>query len=436
MASRWGVLAALLAVAGGAPAQEPPPPLPLRAGAAVVGIAVPEAAPLAGYARRGPGNRHRGQLAPVEARALVVAGAGGRPRVGLVVLDLLIVTPALRDAIRARALPLELDGVIVAATHTHSGPGGYAASRIAEAMILGWHAPAVERAVATAAGSALEYAARALAPATLGVAVASSGTLAHNRRRAGGPIDPSLPVLRIDGASGVTIATLFSLAAHPTALGPENAALSPDYPGAARDTVEARRGGIALFVAGPLGDQAPGVAIDAATPADPGVEPRNARELGERLGALVAETADFAAPSATAAVAFAEARFEPPPLDVREACVGWVFGPLLHAAARATLPGETVLAAARLGGLRLLASPYELGVEVAARIRAQAPGPLMVVAHANDWLGYLLEPADFARGGYESCLAFHGDGAAQPFADASARLLASLESPPATAGGP
>ena len=40
-------------------------------GAAVVPIEVPEGAPLAGYSGRGPGNHHQGQLAPVEARALV-----------------------------------------------------------------------------------------------------------------------------------------------------------------------------------------------------------------------------------------------------------------------------------------------------------------------------------------------------------------------------
>ena len=55
-----------------------------------------------------------------------------------------------------------------------------------------------------------------------------------------------------------------------------------------------------------------------------------------------------------------------------------------------TFPRQSVLAAARSGGLRLLASPYELGVEVAARIRSRVPGPLMLIAHANDWLGYLL----------------------------------------------
>ena len=416
-----------LVLAGGAAAQDEAVPLPLRAGAAVVKIATPEGAPLAGYADRGPGNRHDGELAPVEARALVVAGAGGRPRVALVALDILIVTPALRQAVRERAAPLELDGLIVAATHTHSGPGGYAESRIAESVLMGWYDAAVLRALTAAAGTALEYATRALAPAALGVAIASSPSLAENRRHPGGPTDPSLPVLRVDGASGTAIATLFSLAAHPTVLGPGNAHLSPDYPGAARERVEAQRGGVALFVAGPLGDQQPGVPTPAAGQEDPAAQQRSARELGERLGRLVAEAAELASPAEDAPVAFAESGYQPPPIDVRGACAGWVFAPLLHAAARITISGETVLAAARLGGLRLLASPYELGVEVAARIRSQTPGPLMLVAHANDWLGYLLEPSDFASGGYESCLAFHGDDAALPFADAAVQLL---EKPP------
>ena len=132
MALRLAAGALALALTSSAAAQDGPVSLPLRAGAAVVKIATPEGAPLAGYGKRGPSNRHEGELAPVEARALVIAGAGGRPRVGLVALDVLIVSPALRQAIRERAAPLELDGLIVAATHTHSGPGGYVEARIAE----------------------------------------------------------------------------------------------------------------------------------------------------------------------------------------------------------------------------------------------------------------------------------------------------------------
>ena len=423
MALRLAAVALVLILTSPAAAQEAPLPLPLRAGAAVVKIATPEGAPLAGYADRGPGNHHQGEIAPVEARALVVAGVGGRPRIAIVALDILIVTPALRQAIRERAAPLELDGLLVTATHTHSGPGGYVDSKLAESALMGWYDVAMLHALRAAAGTALEFATRALAPAALGVAIASSPSLAENRRHPGGPTDPSIPVLRVDGASGTAIATLFSLAAHPTVLGPDNARLSPDYPGAARELVDARRGGVALFLAGPLGDQKPRVATPAAGPMDPAAQQRSARELGERLGTLVVEAAELASPAPDAPVGFAEVRFEPPPLDVREACAGWVFAPLFYLAARSTIPSETVLAAARLGGLRLLASPYELGVEVAARIRSRVPGPLMLVAHANDWLGYLLEPPDFAAGGYESCLAFHGDDAALPFAEAAVQIL-------------
>jgi hypothetical protein len=162
---------------------------------------------------------------------------------------------------------------------------------------------------------------------------------------------------------------------------------------------------------------APGSPVDAAA------QQREARALGERLGALVVEAAALASPADDAPVAFVEVAYRPPAIDVRAACAGYLFAPFYYVVARQTLPSESVLAAARLGGLRLLASPYELGVEVAARIRQHVPGPLMLVAHANDWLGYLLEPADFAAGGYESCLAFHGEDAAVSFAERAVQLL-------------
>jgi hypothetical protein len=55
-------------------------------------------------------------------------------------------------------------------------------------------------------------------------------------------------------------------------------------------------------------------------------------------------------------------------------------------------------------------------VEVAADVSAAAgAGPVLVAAHAGDWLGYLLQPADYARGGYEPCLAYHGRDLAPRF---------------------
>jgi hypothetical protein len=232
-----------------------------------------------------------------------------------------------------------------------------------------------------------------------------------------------VPVLRVDTTSGAPIATLFALAAHPTALSARNDRLSADYPGPARALVEARRGGVAVFLAGPLGDQEPAVAPGD----DPEQQAREAAALGERLAQAVMEAAEIAAPRADARLALRVRTLRLPPVAVRARCGGYVLAPLLHLAAADTLPHRAPLAALRLGPLDLLASPFELGVEVAEQIRSRHAGPLLVAAHANDWLGYLLEPEDFDRGGYETCLSFFGRDAAKGFVDAAASVLNELD---------
>jgi hypothetical protein len=417
------------ASASSAPAAEPEPADPavgLRAGAAAVALELPEGVPLAGYGARGPWNASRGQTAPVEARALVLEALPNGPRLGLVALDVLIVTPALRAGAARRAEALGLDALVVAATHTHTGPGGYVDAWLPELAVMGFHTKGVAEALEQAAGAALAGAVRSLAPAALGTAIASSSALSRNRRREDGPIDASIPVLRVDAADGGAIATLFALAAHPTVLSPDDAELSPDYPGAARAAVEARRGGVAIFVAGPLGDQAPRLPGGEGWPDAAAARLRDVQELGGRLGALVAETAAAAEPRGADALAYAEVRFRLPPVAVRPVCAAFLLAPLLRAAARDALPREATLAALRAGPLLLLASPFELGVEVAGAIRERVQGPVLVAAHANDWLGYLLAPGDYDRGGYETCLSFYGRDLAPVLVAAAVEALRAL----------
>jgi hypothetical protein len=417
------VLCALLSAAATAAAE----PATLRAGAAAVEIAAPAGVPLAGYGARGPGNRSEGVLEPVSARALVLADPDGA-RVAVVVVDALIVTPDLRRAVAAGAADLELDGLVVAATHTHAGPGAYKDDRVTELAILGWYRPESREALIEAALSALHRAADRMRPAGLAAGLAQAEDLARNRRHEGGPQDPRVPVLRVDGADGAPIATLFALAAHPTVLSPSNLRMSPDYPGAARRRVEARRGGVALFLAGPLGDQKPHFPGEPRWPDDVARQVETARLLGEALGDRVLRAARGARLDPAARVTAVQRTLPLPPVDVRASCVGYVGAPLLHVIARRFLPESTPLVALRLGELRLLASPFELGVEVAAAIRAGSlrPGPLLIAAHANDWLGYLLMPEDWDRGGYEPCLAYHGRDMAPGFIDAAVELLAEL----------
>ncbi len=390
-------------------------------------ITAPLGTPLAGYGARGPGNASRGVLEPVSARALVLEQDGG-PRVALVVLDALIVTRDLRDALASAARAHDIDTLVVAATHTHSGPGGYLDKGVAELAILGWYREESRAALLRAASAALATATRSLAPATLAVAQADGDALARNRRRAEGPRDPLVPVLGVDRSDGTPIATLFSLAAHPTVFSPANLRLSPDYPGAARRRVETLRGGLAIFLAGPLGDQKPHFADEPEWPEDLDRQARTATLIGEALGEAVASALEGAPRAADAPVHAVTREWSLPPVDVRASCAYWIGAPVLHWIARDFLPEVTPLVALRLGGLRLFASPLELGVEVAdaLRRRARGDGTLLIAAHANDWLGYLLMPEDWDRGGYEPCLAYHGRELAPRFVEEAGDVLDAL----------
>jgi hypothetical protein len=401
----------------------------LRAGAASVPFALPEAVPLAGFGNRGPGHHAVGQLAPVGARALVVEK--GELRVGIVALDVLIVWPSLREAIEAQVADLELESLLVAATHTHSGPGGYVDHWLAEAGIMGWYQPEVHEALVAAADRALRTAREQAAPARLGSRQTLIPGLTRNRRRAAGPSDSTVPVLRVDGLDGETIATVFSLSAHPTTLSADNLALSPEYPGVARARVEALRGGTALFLAGALGDQAPALPGDVLWTDDTSLtlaeQIASSARLGERLGDLVAGAAGTIPLEADPVLARHSARWPLPPVDVRASCVGYVLGPVLHSSARRTFAKESQLDALRLGDLLILGSPFELSVEVAEAIRAQVHGPLLIAAHTHAWLGYLVAQDDWSRGGYETCLSFHGGDLAPLFVEQAVSTLAPLD---------
>jgi hypothetical protein len=72
-------------------------------------------------------------------------------------------------------------------------------------------------------------------------------------------VDRTVTVGRITARSGALIGVLMHTACHPTTLAWRNALLSPDYPGAARTTVEEAMGSPSMFLNGAAGDQGPAV---------------------------------------------------------------------------------------------------------------------------------------------------------------------------------
>jgi len=100
------------------------------------------------------------------------------------------------------------------------------------------------------------------------------------------PIDDSVGVVRIDDMEGDPLAILFSYGCHPVSVGPRCHLGSSDFPGAAREIVEAVLGGTAMFLQGCGGNVNPkwGIGYE--------VDCRDAKDrLGSILGGEVLKVA-------------------------------------------------------------------------------------------------------------------------------------------------
>jgi neutral ceramidase len=113
---------------------------PLTAGAAAVALAAPPGTPMGGYPRL----RFASQGVRDEpmARAIVLSETG--LAVAIASVDILLVPAALRAKVEARLGDLKLDVLLVGATHTHAGPGGYWKDALGERFGTGPHDPAWE----------------------------------------------------------------------------------------------------------------------------------------------------------------------------------------------------------------------------------------------------------------------------------------------------
>ncbi len=237
------------------------------AGAAARDITPEPGLAMAGYsAREGVS---AGTRDPLQAKAIVFGD--GKQRVALVQIDW-IGPPGteLRDEI-AREVKTRagVDCVLVVSTHTHSGPAtprGLSAEKLnALPHVAGMKKGVIE---------AVVDAAQRAAPARVAV---GRGTcrIAHNRRavRPDGsvhmlwanmeriptaPVDPEVGVIRIESADGsAVIATVVCFACHPVVFGEDHMNYSAGYVGEMARNVEARQGGLCIFLQGAAGDLNP-----------------------------------------------------------------------------------------------------------------------------------------------------------------------------------
>jgi neutral ceramidase len=360
---------------------------PLSAGAASVDFTLPPNVPIAGFARlsyEAIGVRDR-----VGVRAVVVEAQGCR--VAIVSAELLLVPAALEEAVQARLSDLPLDGLVLAATHTHAGPGGYWQDLAFETFGTGPYDPAVRDAVARAIAAAIRQAASAEVPARLSVARGRAEKLARNRN--GGPKDARLVVLRLDRTDQTPVAELAFFPAHPTTLGMGNRALSGDWGG---PFLSVRSHGVRLLFQGASGDQS------IALPTDGIVTPElYAAALSTEVDRLVFGPAD-----PQPAIAYARAQVALP------AVVPGGAPRLLERAARNVaanlLPPQADVAALRLGPVLVVAVPGEPTAAVGAQLRDRAGTGAEILSLANGYVGYVESPAVMQERGGETKRTYFG----------------------------
>ena len=205
---------------------------------------------------------------PLGAGALVLRpeDATAGPPVAFVRVDLVTSDRALNAAVATAVADLGFrpEGVLLAATHTHSGPGGYSGVPLSAVIGTDHFDPAVFDAVRDACVKAIRAAHAAARPARMGLVrardrdAAGVRVLVGNRRQSDAQrIDDRVYALRVDEREGsATIAVLLNYAVHPTLLRRRHLGFHRDIAGALEDALRTVVGGTpeVLYVNGAVGD--------------------------------------------------------------------------------------------------------------------------------------------------------------------------------------
>lgn len=250
------------------------------AGVSVVDATPPLGVPLGGYGggeRRlsfpdlDPFNFHtffapsEGILDPIFAKALVLSD--GLNKVAILTLDGIATVDELVELIHQKALAmgstLQKENLLVAASHTHSGPGAITGLTFWELIAMDLLVKSVRDGFAEKCAQALVEAEMKLLPARFGPGSGNLPGVTKNRRADDSPyltsdmVDEEVGVIRIDHADGTPMALVWNFAIHGTAWKSDNLKYSSDIMGAASTIIEEVLGIPSLFANGAEGDIAP-----------------------------------------------------------------------------------------------------------------------------------------------------------------------------------
>ncbi|MCE5321974.1 neutral/alkaline non-lysosomal ceramidase N-terminal domain-containing protein [bacterium] len=351
---------------------------------------------------------------------------------------------------------ISLDRVVIAATHSHSGP---AALGIFQEMEERY----VDDLILLIAGSVARAKAN-IRPALVSCCSGREETISHYRRftdadgkivmfweqdpaegkiHALGEPDPEVGVMKIiDPETNKPICVLFNHAGHPNVMSGDNYMISGDYTGAAARIVSERLGCEALFVNGAQGS----VDMDNWRFRDwAAVE-----LLGSRLAEAVIAACDNSDSAAHTKMRFTKTNYTLPRRKVTDQEIAWADEVLKQTsgqfAAAADGVGDDYKAAFckkiralqnqdidveqvafSIGDTAYISFPGELFTEVGLRIKSRSPfRHTYIIGLANGYVGYVPTREAISQGGYEVETRHVDEKAALAIEDISVKLLNEL----------
>lgn len=405
-----------------------------NAGVATVDITPAESLWMAGFAARKQPSQ--GTALPLQAKALALQ-CEGQPAAVLVTCDLLGLTARITDRVAAavqRRHPVRRAGLLFNASHTHCGPVvdeqlsvAYDISPPQWAAIDAYTRKLEERLTAVI-GDAMAR----LGPARVSFARGEAPFAANRRVRftPDGPVDRSVPVLRVDRAGGGPLAIVFGYACHNTTLPPTFVQYHGDYAGVAQAELERRhRGAAALFVTGCGADANP--------------NPRGTLEHAQAHGAALADAVDRVFDAATRVAPSLRTAYSTVDLPFVDAAARERWRSQLeidevYLRRHAALMEKAVARDGRLPAvqpdpvqvwrfgtdLSLVALGGEVVVDYALRLAREYPKQRMWVAgYSNDVFGYVPSLRVLREGGYEGGDSMIYYGRPGPFTEAVEELI-------------
>jgi hypothetical protein len=330
------------------------------------------------------------------------------------------------------------DGLIIGATHTHSGPGRVVDGGGLYDLITDVFFPEFYDAMVDAMADVIVAALDDLAPGRLGTGMAYTDDGHEDRRCEDGRdhVNGALPIVALE-REGEVVGVLLTYAVHGTVLGIEEFTLSQDVSGGIEQAVEDRFDHpvtVAMF-------NAWGADMSPADPELPSSSVPSHEAQIAAVGATVADAVDAAMDglswteepeirSRTFRVAidrevlgYAPDEFpyeygavycsgEPEDCDLTTT-VDDLDLACLPFNADYPAPNQTELTAGRVGGLDFVTFPGEPGTLLAEQVLgdlrdAGASGDIAFFGYAQDYLGYSILEDDWWQGGYEASGALWG----------------------------